>query len=1236
MSTRRAQTGLTQLTLVSRAQTGLTQLTLVSLASTRSRGSSGCCYALRSRSVPSGPSRDPPDAVDAASPPRSSTRTSYRRYSPSQVTGACGRPGQRQVSTQEQADPPRALHEIVADRLYRAIAYSTDSTLRSTSTFPARQPRRTRMRLTLVPPSAYPVPPLLQLHVLDPPTLPPPRSLRTPPAWVKAKKALNEVGLQLPSYLAADRALWWQVAVIEVEWNLEEEEIVVKFVDGAEERWELGGGRSLSNELVVDSEVEDGVTTTPPAPNEPQPESRWSPRNVLARLRDLSHELRSAYEDLGTSSAHDPLAPDISSESDYLLLMQLSAKPAQQVPFEWSDAQTLYEYAMEGLIDEDELDADEGVAKKRASSKGPSQPGSDGVDSPSRDSHGKFHSRRRPSRTKASVKGEASAGRPPYDHLSMIHLLSTIRTFLLDLFAHTIIPHLQQTTPPTYSLWAADAAIVWCRREAVKKGAQVADLILELLDDDGDAFDAALDDDRDEKMDDIFVEDDAVFLHGKAGVAREQAEEEAKQERLATNPLRSMMDDFALRSWCESALDRHRAMDDLEWDEVTGKPLWIKPVASWDVSKPADGEASDLEDNTGGSSFGFGGGSALSRRFAGTYPSPPTSPPLVDDIPVLPRPHLRSFSTSPDPDATDEEDAASEPDFFASSTSANQHRPEFFRPEDLVGEQFLPPKLPKELLVAMGDRGPEMEVQRRSVVELLNEIAGLQKNIYELQQFVSKEAGVWEEARAEERKGKTADSDAHAVSGLRSPRPSATSPPPPTNSNKTIPLRAQPLRHQTADRRLSSALHTALNDIAPTEQDRNSMLKKVKLPKSQSATPKPRKRQKFNLENYKRVQALSTMVRADPPEQQDGSTRKKKRKRERHDEAGRGGAFSPTQNALRLRAAIDGSTPPTAKKPRKVKSIKREPASENVLAPPSPILRPSVPPAPRRALSTGAIASSATSDRHRTVIELSERRRRSLSDASHLAPVMLPSLPVSAVRTGVEVGAGAAGGLEEEEADDEFEEVEVGTKFAEEDELADWDAPVTAPSLAWSSARAPHGGGEGVEDEEEDEPFAVEFEAPTRPPSPVPRQPAPPQSSTSFAVQIPLSPTPHASTSAEPANCLLHTPATPMRPRLERSIPFTPASPQFFVAPDLLQPVARRPTQVIDVSPTPTARTTSPAPSSSAAASSPSGLAQRLRDTLAAAAADPCPASNPHAEGGIEVGEEAGLGEQGSEEELRE
>ncbi|BGP24531.1 hypothetical protein Rt10032_c03g1352 [Rhodotorula toruloides] len=1076
------------------------------------------------------------------------------------------------------------------------------------------------MRLTLVPPSACPIPPLLQTHVLDPPTLLPPRSLRTPPAWIKAKKALSEVGLQLPNYLAADRALWWLVAVNEVEWNLEEEEVVVNFIDGAEERWELDGGRSLSNELVVDSEVEDGVAASAPTPNEPHAESRWSPQNVLTRLREFSHELRSAYEDLGTASARDPLAPDISSESDYLLLMQLAAEPAKQVPFEWSDAQTLYEYAMEGLIDEDELDADEEVAQKRGSSSGPSQPGSDGVDGPSRDSHGKLHSRLRPTRTKAVTSGQSDAVRQPHDHLSTINLLSTIRTFLLNLFAQTIIPRLQQTMPPTYSLWVADTTIVWCRREAVKKGAYVADLILELLDDDGDAFDAAQDDD--ESMDDIFIDDDAALLYGKARVVQEQAEDEAKHERLATNPLRSMMDDFALRRWCESALDRHRAMDDLESDEVLGKPLWIKPVAPWDVSKPADGEASDLEECSGGMYFSVSSGSTSPRRFASTYPSPPTSPPLVDDIPVLPRPHFRSFSTSTDPDATDEEDATSDFDFLPASTSAHQYRPEFFRPEDLVGEQFLPPRLPKELLIATGERGPEMEVQRRSIVELLNEIAGLQKKIYDLQQFVSKEAGVWKAARAEERKGNPAKSSTHALSGLRSPRPSATSPPPPKNSNKTIPLRAQPLRHQAADRRLSSALHTALNDIAPTEQDRNSTLKKVRLPKSQSATPKPRKRQKLNVENYKRVQALSTMVRADPSEQKDASTRKKKRQRERHDEAGRGGALSPTQNALRLRAAIDGSTQCTAKKARKVKAMKREPASENVLASPLPILRPPIPPVPRRSLSAGAAFSGTTSDRHRTVLELSERRRRSLSDASHFAPVTLPSLPVSAVRTSIKGGAKEQTKGEEEEADDEFEEVEVGTKFAEEDDdLADWDTPVAAPSIAWSSLRALRGGDEAGEEETNDEPV----EAPTRPPSPMLRQVSPTcPSPVRATVQAP---SPASPAPLERLDHQLYASTTPVRPRLERSIPPTSASPRLFIAPDLLHPIARHPTQANGRSATPTTRATAPIPSSVHLASNPPGLAQRLPNTFAAAAEVTPVETDFDEQDSIEVGELAGSGE---------
>lgn len=465
------------------------------------------------------------------------------------------------------------------------------------------------------------------------------------------------------------------------------------------------------------------------------------------------------------------------------------------------------------------------------------------------------------------------------------------------------------------------------------------------------------------------------------------------------------------------------------------------------------------------------------------------------------------------------------------------------------------------------------------------------------------------------------------MSGLRSPRPSATSPPPPRNSNKTIPLRAQPLLHQTADRRLSSALHTALNNIAPSEQDRNSMLKKVKLVKSQSATPRPRKRQKFNLENYKRVQALSTMVRADPPEEHGESARKKKRKRSRNDDAGRGGAFSPTQNALRLRASIDTSTSPTAKKPRKVKAMKREAASENVLASPSPILRLAHPPVQRRSLSVSDVSVPATSDRHRTVIELSERRRRSLSDASHLAPVMLPSIPVSAVRTGVDGTVARADDGGHEEADDEFEEVEVRATVKEDDELDAWDVPVAEPNAAWPGPRARHGRDVEDDEEDEDELFGVDVEAPTRPPSPSLRQPSPAHPSPSFtAVQPYLLASRRPQEPFESRDRLPQSPVTPSRPRLERSIPFTPVSPQLFNALDPLQLSIRRPNPTVDGSPTPAVRTTPPASSSSESASSLTSLAQRLRETFAAAAVDPGSANNLGEEGCIKDGEHVGSG----------
>jgi hypothetical protein len=222
------------------------------------------------------------------------------------------------------------------------------------------------MQLTLIPSSSYPIPVILQTHDLPSPRLALDRNkVKTPNAYLKAKRLLGEVGLALSDHLAADRALWWQFAVEEVVWNLEEEEVVVSLSDGTEERWELDGEEEYKTPDLVEDSMEDelsqGSSRGADGVKQVQEEEarsgrppRWAASTVLATLQDLSIKLRSAYEDLGTAAAQHPSAPSISSESDYRHLMLLSADPSRKVPYKWSVARTVFEYAMEGADESEE------------------------------------------------------------------------------------------------------------------------------------------------------------------------------------------------------------------------------------------------------------------------------------------------------------------------------------------------------------------------------------------------------------------------------------------------------------------------------------------------------------------------------------------------------------------------------------------------------------------------------------------------------------------------------------------------------------------------------------------------------------------------------------------------------------------------------------------------------------------------------------------------------------------
>jgi hypothetical protein len=214
--------------------------------------------------------------------------------------------------------------------------------------------------------------------------------------------------------------------------------------------------------------------------------------------------------------------------------------------------------------------------------------------------------------------------------------------------------------------------------------------------------------------------------------------EEKRQKRLADNPLAALKDDYQLRCWCDSSIARFR---ELERDSDAPKPKvrWSRAVVSWEVSKGVDGE-SDLEESSR-RMRGRGKGIAkvalpLSLRPTSlTAPTtPPTSPPAGSDDDLLSSPPSSSSlpaldasshssssdDESDDPDATDLDDSPS-------LSLRRYSSPDFFYCEDLVGEGFLPPRLPKDVVTFRKDRGRGMERQRKALHEKLNEVAGVRR-----------------------------------------------------------------------------------------------------------------------------------------------------------------------------------------------------------------------------------------------------------------------------------------------------------------------------------------------------------------------------------------------------------------------------------------------------------------------------------------------------------------------------
>lgn len=97
----------------------------------------------------------------------------------------------------------------------------------------------------------------------------------------------------------------------------------------------------------------------------------------------------------------------------------------------------------------------------------------------------------------------------------------------------------------------------WCRRLAIRKSAEAATLLLQLLDDEySNYFGASEDELLDSEIDDD--DDEAIFTsrHELAYVMGYETGWDREQMKRKKNVMHEMMDDLDLRLWCEMAIER--------------------------------------------------------------------------------------------------------------------------------------------------------------------------------------------------------------------------------------------------------------------------------------------------------------------------------------------------------------------------------------------------------------------------------------------------------------------------------------------------------------------------------------------------------------------------------------------------------------------------------------------------------------------------------------------------------
>lgn len=174
-----------------------------------------------------------------------------------------------------------------------------------------------------------------------------------------------------------------------------------------------------------------------------------------------------------------------------------------------------------------------------------------------------------------------------------------------------------------------------------------------------------------------------------------------------SNVLHEMVDDLEFMTWCHGAVDRARdAVDAWEgggqlFDEDTVKP--------WEVSKPF------IESPARVPNGNHKKWTRSSPTRQDTDSDPPTSPASTDD------------------DADGEDEDTDEEDWEPYDARR------FFTPDNSLGEALLPVRLPQALIRRTSGTREEMERIRATIHRDMNDVAGLQKRMIQLIEFVELE-----------------------------------------------------------------------------------------------------------------------------------------------------------------------------------------------------------------------------------------------------------------------------------------------------------------------------------------------------------------------------------------------------------------------------------------------------------------------------------------------------------------